>query len=126
VVTYEGNLGMQAVDKSRNGQPLPTSDAYWCGKSDIDSINNLGTTDLDAVEVTGTDPPAIIEKIELVNPHQNADPVLAEGIRLQLKIRHPGTLRLGIHVSADADGGADAGADAGTQLVGVYQAMTIQ
>ncbi len=132
IVTYEDNLGMQDVDKSRG--LLEDTDAYWCSNKDMVSTHNFGTTGLEAVEVTDADPPATVQKIALVNPTKDSqNQTSAEGIRLQLKILHPGVLHLGFLVPADADAGGDAGvdsgdagADAASQLEGVYPAMTIQ
>ncbi len=131
IITYQDNLGAEYVHKKRTDQQLPTSDAYWCSNQDTYQDDPPWLTRLDAVQVADADPPATIVDVQLIKPHQ--DPhygTVAEGLRLQLKVLHPGVLHLGFLGAADLDAGADAGADAGpdggTQLYNVYPAMTIQ
>ncbi len=134
VVSYQDNLGIEYVDKSRQDQNLPTNDAYWCGNQDTVSVDVFSGSYFQDVQVADTDAPATLQNVELLNPHKDVqNDLVADGMRLQLKIVHPGVLHLGFLVPADADAGADAGVDsgdaggdAGSQLEGVYPAMTIQ
>lgn len=121
LITYEDDLGGTFVEKSRGNKQLPTTDKYWCNDQDLVHSDTFPGTGFETARVADADPPATIESIGLINAHKDAGETWADGLRLRLRVQHPGVLHLGF-----SSANPDAGADAGTKLYNVYPAMTIK
>ncbi len=127
IVTDQDNLGSQRVSKGKSNKQFPTSDAYWCSDQDTTQVAG-GVYGLATLHVVGTDPPATLQSVDLVNPRKDSyGDVLADEVKVRLQILHPGVLHLGYSISLESsDAGADGSADAGQIVDKTYAAMTIE
>jgi len=95
-IVYRDNLGLDYVETSSVGEPLPDTDEFWCG---FPEQGGSGLPGLDCIATVDAQPAVSVQKVELLYPYSYPDSpnvVLASGFRATLTVLGPGKVTLGV------------------------------